>query len=55
MGGKKKYRKGVESLDKRIAEHREKIKTAKSREAIGYFEDEIREFERQKRKKLARL
>ncbi|MFH1225649.1 MAG: hypothetical protein V1676_07685 [Candidatus Diapherotrites archaeon] len=51
MGEKKKYRKGIESLDKRIVEHREKIKTAKSREAIGYFQDEIREFERQKMKR----
>ncbi|MBU0661968.1 hypothetical protein KKH30_00465 [Candidatus Micrarchaeota archaeon] len=55
MGGKKKYKKGIESLDRRIAEHKEKIKTAKSPGAIGYFEDEIREFERQKKKKRKRL
>ena len=49
---KKKYRKAIESLDERIAEHREKQATAKNRELFNYWRKEIEKFESEKRKKL---
>lgn len=51
MSDKKKYRKAISSLDKRISEHKEKQKTAKSPELFHYWEKEIQKFEREKKKK----
>lgn len=51
MGKKKKYKKAIESLDKRIAEHREKQKNAPSGELFFYWEKEIDKFEKEKKKK----
>jgi len=48
---KKKYKKAIESFDQKIAEHREKQKTAKSPELFDYWEREISKFEREKKKK----
>ena len=48
---KKKYKKAIESLDKRIFEHREKQKAAKAPEMFWYWEREIEKFEKEKRKK----
>ena len=48
---KKKYKKAIESLDKRIEEHREKQKTAKSPELFDYWKREIQKFEKEKKKK----
>ena len=55
MTGKKKYKKAVESLDARIAEHMEKQSTAKNPELFHYWEKEIEKFEREKKKKQRRL
>jgi len=51
---KSKYRKAIESLDKRIEEHREKLSTAKYPELHHYWEKEIRKFELEKRKRQKR-
>jgi len=51
---KKKYKKAIESLDKRILEHKEKQKTTKNIELFGYWEKEIRKFEKEKKKKQKR-
>lgn len=48
---KKKYRKAIESFDKRIAEHREKQKSAKGIEQFDYWEREIQKFKKEKKKK----
>ncbi|MFH1663982.1 MAG: hypothetical protein ABH986_04210 [archaeon] len=48
---KKKYKKAIESLDKRILEHKEKQKTAKNSGLFGYWEKEIKKFEAEKKKK----
>jgi len=48
---KKKYKKAIESFNKRIAEHKEKQKTAKSMEQFDYREREIQKFNREKKKK----
>jgi len=48
---KKKLKKAIESFDKRISEHKEKQKTAKSSELFGYWEKEIKKFEKEKKKK----
>lgn len=48
---KEKYKKAVESLERRIAEHKEKQRTGKSPELFHYWEKEIRKFEREIRKK----
>ena len=48
---KNKYRKAIESLDKRIEEHREKLGTARYTELHQYWEKEIRKFENEKRKR----
>ncbi len=52
---KKKYRKAIESLDKRIAEHEEKKRTAKSPELFDYWKKEVGKFERERKKKQGRL
>lgn len=52
---KAKYKKAVESLDKRIAEHREKQRTAKYPELSHYWEKEILKFEQEKKKRQKRL
>lgn len=49
---KKKYKKGIDSFDERIKEHREKQLSAPSEEIFHYFEKEIRKFESEKKKKL---
>ncbi len=46
-----KYKKAIKSLDKRIAEHREKQRTAKGPEIFHYWEKEIQKFEKEKKKK----
>lgn len=51
MSEKKKYTKALESLEKRIAEHRQKQQTAKKPELFHYWEKEIEKFEREKKKK----
>jgi len=48
---KKKYAKAISSLDKRIAEHREKLATTRSPELASYWKREIEKFEREKKKK----
>lgn len=48
---KKKYKKGIESINKRIQEHKEKQRTAKSQEQHHYWGIEIKHFEREKKKK----
>jgi hypothetical protein len=56
MSGKKRRKKGVESLDKQIKIHREKLKKAQEKGDVGlanYYEKEIEHFERAK-EKLAR-
>ena len=53
--GKSKYKKAIESLNERIAEHKEKQKTAKSPELHHYWEKEIQKFEREKKKKQKRV
>lgn len=49
--GKKKYRKAMASFDKRIAEHREKQRSAESPELARYWQAEIKKFQMEKRKK----
>lgn len=48
---KKKCKKALESFDRRILEHKEKQKTAKSPEVFHYWEKEIQKFEKEKKKK----
>jgi len=48
---KKKYQKAIESLEKRISEHKGKQRTAKSPELFHYWEKEISKFEKEKKKK----
>lgn len=48
---KDKYKKAIESLDKRIAEHRQKQKTSTSSGVFHYWEKEIQKFEKEKKKK----
>jgi len=52
---KKKYGKALASLDKRIAEHKEKQKHAESPELFAYWQREIEKFEKEKGKKQKRL
>ena len=52
---KKKYKRAIESFDRRIAEHEEKRRTAKSPELFGYWTKEIERFEREKKKKQEKL
>ena len=49
------YKKAIKSFDKRIAEHREKQKCAKSIEQFHYWEEEIKKFSQEKKKKQKRL
>lgn len=49
--GKDKYKKAIESLNKRIDEHREKQLTTKNPELFHYWEKEISKFEKEKKKK----
>lgn len=51
MTNKKKYKKAVKSLEKRIAEHRQKQKTAMNPELSHYWEKELEKFAREKKKK----
>ena len=48
---KKKYRKAIASFDKRISEHKEKQKAAKSQELFHYWQREVEKFKREKKKK----
>ena len=53
---KKRYKKGIESLEKQIEIHKDKLENARKRGDIGladYYEKEIEHFERAK-EKLAR-
>jgi len=52
---KNKYKKAIESLEKRISEHREKQLTAKYPELHHYWDKEIQKFEKEKRKRQKRL
>ncbi|MDD5163130.1 MAG: hypothetical protein PHD95_02895 [Candidatus ainarchaeum sp.] len=52
---KAKYKKAIKSLDKRIAEHKEKQKYAKSPEQFHYWEEEIQKFKQEKKKRQKRL
>lgn len=54
MSEKKKYKKALESLEKRIQEHRQKQHVSKSPELFHYWEKEIEKFEREKKKKQKR-
>ena len=53
--GKKKFLKGIESLEKRIAEHKEKMDSAMSPEIFHYWEKEVQKFEQEKRKKQKKV
>ncbi|GEM_PF-2393637 len=55
MTDKKKYKKAIESLDKRIEEHRQKQRKTMSPELFHYREKEIGKFAREKKKKEKRL
>lgn len=57
MGNKKKIKKAIESYEKRIREHEEKIRDYSGEEnyVIGYWEKEIEEFKRKKLKKESQL
>lgn len=55
MGGKKKIRKGIVSIDERIREHKEKQKQTTRPELAQYYEFEIKKLEREKAKKEKRL
>ncbi len=53
--GKKKHKKGIESLDKRIEEHREKQAKTTNPDLFHYWEREIEKLEREKKKKEEKL
>jgi len=56
MSNKKRSKKGIESLDKQIKIHREKLEQAREKENISlvsYYEKEIEHFE-QAKENLAR-
>lgn len=58
MSGKKRSKKGIESLEKQIKIHREKLKQAKEKGDIGlanYYEKEIDHFERAKERLMRRV
>ena len=58
MSNKKRTKKGIESLDKQIAIHLEKIRIAEEQGNEGlvrYHEREIENFGRQKEKKKKRI
>lgn len=58
MGEKKKIRKAVKSLEKRIREHEQKMKSAmgeKRWDLTRYYPKEIERLKAQKRKKESRL
>jgi len=57
MANKKKIKKAIESYQKRIEEHEEKIKTYEGRKDYlkEYWEKEIKELERRKAKKQDKL
>ena len=51
MSGKKRASRGIESLEKQIAIHKEKMRKATEKGSIGlvtYYEKEIQNFERVK-------
>ena len=55
---KNRIKKGIESIDKQIALHKEKLKKAKSSEDTGlteYYEKELDHFEQIKEKKKKKL
>ena len=51
MSGKKRSKKGIESIENQIELHREKLKNAREKGNLGltnYYEKEIKHFERAK-------
>ncbi len=58
MSNKKRSKKGIESLEKQISLHKEKLRQAKEKENIGltnYYEKEIEHFEQAKEKLSRRI
>ncbi len=58
MSNKKRSKKGIESLEKQIKLHEEKLKQAKEKENIGlanYYEKEIEHFEQAKENLTRRI
>ncbi len=58
MSGKKRPKKGIESLEKQIRIHRDKLKKAQEKGDVGltnYYEKEIEHFERAKEKLERRI
>lgn len=58
MSSKKRSKKGIESLDKQIKIHREKLKKAQEKGDLGlanYYEKEIEHFERAQEKLVRRI
>jgi hypothetical protein len=58
MSGKKRSKKGTESLEKQIQIHKEKLKHAQEKGDLGltnYYEKEIEHFERAKEKLMRRI
>jgi len=58
MSSKKRSKKGIESLEKQIKLHQEKLKKAQERGDLGltnYYEKEIEHFERAKEKLMHRI
>ena len=57
MASKKKIKKAIESLEKQIKKHEEKVKSYKGKNyaLIGYWQKEIEERKRQKQKKEEKL
>lgn len=58
MSGKKHIKKGIESLNKQIKIHKEKLKQAQEKGDVGltnYYEKEIEHFEHAKEKLMRRV
>ena len=58
MGRRKRIKKSIKSLEKRVTEHRKKIKMAKNKfdaELVGYYQKEIEKFAEEIRKKKKKL
>ncbi len=58
MSGKKRSKKGIESLENQIGLHREKLKSARENGNLGltnYYEKELEHFENAKEKLMRRV
>ncbi len=55
MGRRKKLEKGIDSLEKQIEIHKEKLKTAGTPELRKYWEKEIEKFQNEIAKKKTQL